>query len=324
MKRLVSFLSLVVASLFIASCGGGISSTNSYEDYSLNFNIKELRYNNTADIISITLDVNNSSGTQYVNALPFTKSGSDWTIALPALPLGESLTFRARATSTNSTYEAISTNTLINGVNVVNLGLQETSGNYNSIPTLQSVIVDENNSIMSFRIFNFEQKDVSYSIFSSNFVFTPSNGLMSFTSTTEILDINYTGPTTPGIYSNNWFELTNSEGDTFITTFDINIGQNFDLNVTLNLPPNVSSINADDTNGTFTYFMANASDPEGDALSYSWSYSIITGGASVVGSTTSNVLTFENLNTAADQVGLSLTVTDAKGSSTTVSYDINY
>jgi hypothetical protein len=59
-------------------------------------NKSEIKYEKPSDVTAMTLDVN-SSLHYYVRGLPFAKSGSVWSITLPALPSDVPLTFTAKA-----------------------------------------------------------------------------------------------------------------------------------------------------------------------------------------------------------------------------------
>ena len=169
---------------------------------------------------------------------------------------------------------------------------------------------------------------MSYALASGDFTFTPNTGTVTgFTVDTKILDVSFSGPTAPATYTNNWIELTNSEGDTFVTTFDIVIANNSSVNVIINMPPNLSAISVDDkTSATQTSFSVTAIDPESDALSYSWTITDDGGNAiaNTVSGTTTNTVVIDNLDTSADKIKLSVVVTDAKGSSSSVNYTLNY
>lgn len=322
MKKLLGF----VFALLLVGCGNTATtenvSKNGYSEYSVNVGVRQEKINNTSSIQSILLDVN-SSTINYIIGMPFSKSGLNWTINLPPLPIGEELTFSIRALDNNITTYTDTINTvLIQGENNVSFNLAETNSSVSYIPTLKSVSIDQNYSIMTFKIFNYERDNLAYFLYSNDAIFTPSSGSITTFDINNInfLDINYSGFGTTGTYKNNTMVLTNTNNDRFSTQFDVVIDGIDNVNVVLNMPPNINSVDFNvsiDNNATI---YANVSDDENDTLSYNWN--ITQGTAVIVGSATTNpifITNYENNST----LSISLTVSDSAGSSSLINYILN-
>lgn len=278
-----------------------------------------------SDIGSMTLDVN-SSTVRYVNAKPFTHSGSTWSISLPALPTGETLTFTAKAYSANGELllRGVSTRQLIpSSPNTVNIPLIPPSDIEQRVPTLRSMVFTNiDKTEILFTVENPNKDIITYNIMDdtgTSALFNPNNGALSFTNgTLQQLKVTYTRPPDVGTYSYHFY-IQNTNGDIFITKFTITISPTAeDIGLAINFPPTINSIGVSNNDNNLSIYSF-VSDDSNDTISYLWD--VVDGSVSIVGDINNSSVALTNYETNSS-FRIKLTASDAHGASSSVIFNV--
>jgi len=298
----------------------------SFSNMEVNNKLSKQLQKMSAEISRITLDVN-SSMHFYVQGKPFIHNNDQWVISLPALPTSKSLTFIAKGYNVEGTllYKGSHTTTLSStGNNNIDISLTPIAEIEQQVPTLSSLVFQNiDKTELLFTIRNPNRDTIHYQITANqedDGSFSPDYGDISFEQgETAQLQVHYNKPTTAGTY-HYLFTMTDSNGNSFIATFDIEVVEKTEnAQVHLNLPPSIDSIEAQSSSNSLT-LTANVHDDSEDTLSYEWG--LIEGSVSINGSSTQSVITLSNygVNSA---FKIKLTVADAHGASSTMVYSFN-
>ena len=342
MKRFMILSALVFSALVVVGCGNTstdkptpssiATSSDTYNDYSLNIDVQDRRGKITSSsITSITMDVQGTS-ILYVSGLGFTKVGSSWTITLPTLPIDENLTFSVKAYqgtiyANTLVYTATKVQSLVNGENNVTLDLTKSSSEYTYLKSIQSTQIALNTDGSKYLRFNFTNTGTNYynyTIQSNDINFSQTSGYI-YIGYNSFLDINYTEPTVAGTYRST-FTLTDDNNNTSINSFDIIISNSTNstssstTNVVLNMAPDINSIVANFVDNNTTILTADVSDPEGDAINYKWTIYSYSNIVIENNSSTTNPLYLSGDVKASNYTNATLTVTDSGGSSSSIQY----
>ena len=333
MKRFMILNALVFSALVVVGCGNRstdkptqspiATSSNIYNNYSLNIDVQDRRGKITSSsITSMTMDVNGTS-ISYVSGLPFSKVGSKWTITLPSLPIDENLTFTVNGFNSISSfpiYKATKVQTLFPYDNNVSLNLVKTYNDSVNLVSIGSTTITDNNgsSILRFNFNNNGGGVFNYTIQSNDINFTPNIGTV-YVGQNSYLDINYTTPLIAKTYSNS-ITFTDDTNNTSINNFDIIISTTTS-NILLNLAPDINSIVANFIDNNTTVLSANVTDPEGNNLNYQWSLYSNTYNLFIDNNiTNTNTITIlGDINNTTTSYA-TLTVTDSGGSSSSTVY----
>ncbi len=338
MKKVIEFLLFLIISISISGCGDenkSLSTSNSYDNYSLNLEVKTMRssYVNFSDIDKIILDVN-SSDLDYVVEQEFVLDNDKWTIDLIQLPMDKDLTFKARAfIGGTHSYTSNKILQLVTGDNNITMDLQEEATLTNNIVQVQSMdttittIDDVNYTTVTFTIYNANEDELTYIISdddNNGTLFDPASGAITdYDSRKSILDINYTRPEVAGTYRNR-IKITSLNGDIFIYVFDLMVNDNDEVFVVINQPAEIDGfiVTQEDQNLSVE---VNATDPDGDdaSLTYNWTIDNNDGGTALDGDShttdTAIITGFDD----GDRAELTVEVTDANGSVSTAVYKVN-
>ena len=339
MKKVIAFVLFLAISIGISSCGDenkNISTKNSYENYSLNLEIKTMRNNyvNFSDIDKIILDVN-SSELDYVVEQDFILDNGQWSIDLIQLPMDKDLTFKARA-FINGTYSYISNHVLklTTGDNNITMDLQEENtfaANKVQVQSMESTLTtldDVNYTTVTFKIYNVLDDDLSYIITDDDgngTLFDPASGVINSYDGNHvgILDINYTRPEVAGTYRNR-IKLVSTNGDIFIYAFDLTVNDNDEVFVVINQPAEIDGfiVTQEDQNLSVE---VNATDPDGDdaSLSYEWVLTDETGGVALDSASSTTSIAILTGFDDGDGAKLTVEITDSNNSISTAVYKIN-
>ena len=294
----------------------------------INQKLSKIMQKRDTTIARVTLDVNSSSHI-YMQDEPFTKPtrrGENWTITTTPLPIGERLTFRAKAYNASGKmvfsgeYSGAITTQTIN----ISLPLSSVDVETEETPSLRSIVFNNHEMTdITFNIYNPNGDDLDYQIISvagsTAGSFDPDYGTLDFSTTLKYisLDSTFTPPSVVGTY-NYSFVLINSDGEKFVTNFTLTISAEHIITVQLNKPPVINSIDAvnqnseltltvkatNSTNGTLTYLKG--------TLTYLWEK--IDGSATISGDNNNTILHLANYQPNSP-VTLKITVTNEGGSS---------
>ena len=298
-------LSIIVGVFFI-SCG---SNTNNHIQ-TKKVEIRVPNPQNTIDklsnqimqkadtiIMTMTLDVN-SSAHVYMQNSPFSLDlqRGEWYIQTVALPMGEPLTFVVKAYNSDGDiiFRGEYNGNLSSGTSSITIPLRSINEQTEAVPSLRSIVFNNSdNTDLTFNVYNPNQDILNYTITSTHGEgsFSPNNGQLNFANSAYIpLHVTYTPPSNAGdyIYS---FNLINSDGEIFSTTFTIHISETGEIDVLINHPPFIEGFRSE-VNGSTLKVTVITRDDSNDTISYRWEK--LSGNAIFSGDTNNSIVYLTN------------------------------
>ena len=277
------------------------------------------------NITAITLDVN-SSKLFYVKDLEFTKQGSSWEIDLPFMPVDKNLTFNAKGYNSDSSliYGGSTTVAITPNQNDITLELSAIKDTKRDLPTVENIAIYKgiDNTRLSFKVLNRNRDELTYQVvpIDNNGSFNPNEGSILFNTDRELLNVIYTEPQIAGTFKNS-ITLTNTNEDKFISIFTIYVSETKEVNVTLNIAPNIDSLEVTNEDENLT-IKANVTDDKNNSSSLNYLWEIMDGDVIMENNHTKNPIKITDYDEN-DTLKIKLTVFDPQGASSSVLYTID-
>ena len=327
-RVIVWIISILSIFSFIA-CGFGSSSKTtqmrkvdisvSIPD-SLQAKLLKMAQKPDVNITKVTLDVNSSSHI-YMQDAPFTKminrQGNYWAITTDLLPIEEELSFIVKAYNSLGLliFKGSYNGEINNQLTSINIPLSPASLTLEQTPSLRSIVFNNSEQTdITFNVYNPNGDDLSYSITPlSDGAFSPNQGTLDFSTNLKFISLNttFTPPAVADSYSYR-FTLTNSDEESFTTTFTIVVTPQKRLSVFVNMPPVIDSIDLFSQGENLTVTVQAHDTNSDNTLSYLWEK--INGSATISSGTNGNTVTLSDYQPNSPVI-LKITVSNNKGSS---------
>jgi len=237
MRLLKLFISVFIMTYFVA-CGSYNSTSSQIRKVeikvslpnSLQQKLLKIEQKPNVEIARVTLDVNSSSHI-YMQNSPLSKvisrDGNYWTIVSKPLPIGEALSFLAKAYNNKGKiiFRGKYNGVIDNQLSDITMPLFSDNLMLEQIPSLRSIVFNNHDKTeITFNIYNPNADDLNYNILSSLGSFTPNEGVLNFSSSLKFYSLHVTfSPSVTPSSSSCQFIISNSDEEKFITLFTIDI-----------------------------------------------------------------------------------------------------
>jgi hypothetical protein len=287
-------------------------------------------YTNSSDITAVNLSViQNDTAAVLVQDKPFTQEGSNWNIALNAVPLTKELTFIAQGYDNTDAliYEGNTSVILQDNNNSVTITLVPLNSAERQLPAVNSItpyVNSETEAIeYTFTIVNKNRDDLAYelNVFNDEYAnFNPAEGNLSFNGVDETSFMSYFEDLSSNVEFNASIKLINPDkGDEFTSLFSVT-GKDDDINVTLHVAPNIESLKAIENADNTLSLEAVVTDSDTQNFSYNWE--IVEGVGVNFTDNTANPAIISGY-TGGQFIKVRVRVSDENGASSSVVYTIN-
>ncbi|MBF0350489.1 MAG: hypothetical protein HQM11_05625 [SAR324 cluster bacterium] len=278
-----------------------------------------------ADVTSVKVSVKQGS-TFRVENQEFTKNGNTWEGTLAKMPVGIELSFIAKAyNGTTEVFNGMTVTTLAASVTSVSITLATSEGTKTvKFPKVEQIsrtaagVESGNTSQINFFLSGSFGEALQWDILGTAGSFTPSSGTVTLEGTSAKLVVDFTAPTTAGVYTHS-FRLTNTQGNSIKVVFNTTIIGLGDANVSLYFNPSIENLASQRVGDNIILEATVTDDKALSNLNYSWTFS---GDATRFANPTVNPAQLTGYTTN-DAGMIELVVTDADGGSSTLQYNLS-